>query len=386
MVELSSLKKYRMPGVWLSSSLIAILLLCSNMGFAQEMAPYCCAPPFVTTVVPPNILISLDNSGSMYERAYTTDTIYMTDTISYYGYFKPESNYVWASNHFESSPTGPWPGRILNWATHSRADIAKKVLTGGKGNILGIVARLISEGRNSWNVYYRRDASNYNRFYITHSANATYVTVYAYGSNPPINATMSNIKVTVDIPESEYRGVLDQIGDKDNDRHWDDDAPIFGLWHYNYDRGGYIRDYLGDPDIIDLRNHVNDMVCDTWTPLAENMFEILHFYSQADAYYYNGDYTENPGGLHDPYYDKYLHDMVPCRRSFVLMITDGESTMDYEIPDSDPDMPNCTGLQNYYDGINPLLPSSGTDYLDDVCLYGHMNDLRPDTCSGWGAR
>jgi len=28
----------------------------------------------------------------------------------------------------------------------------------------------------------------------------------------------------------------------------------------------------------------------------------------------------------------------------------------------------------------------GTDYLDDVCLYGHVNDLRPDTGTGWGNR
>jgi len=52
--------------------------------------------------------------------------------------------------------------------------------------------------------------------------------------------------------------------------------------------------------------------------------------------------------------------MVPCRRSFVLMITDGESTQDYEIPNTDGSMPNCVNLRNYYDGINPTLPSNGT--------------------------
>ncbi len=352
--------------------------------FAQEMAPYCCAPPFVTTVVPPNIMISLDNSGSMFNQAYSSNTIYMTDTTRYYGYFKPDSNYRWLNNRFVSDPNGPWPGRILNWATHSRADVAKKVLTGGKGNVLGNVARLLSEGRYSWYKYYRRDAYNYNRFYVYHSANATYVTVSKYGSNPPINATLSSVKVEVDIPEPEYRGVLDQIGDKDDNRHWDDDAPIFGLWHYNYNTGGHIRDYLGDPDIIDLRNHVNEMVCDTWTPLAENYFEILHYFSQSTPHYYNSDYTAIPGGLKDPWYDKKTLQMVPCRRSFVLLITDGESTQDQEIPNSCSHLPNCTNLQNYWDGINPTLPSNGTDYLDDVALYGHTNDLRPD--SGWGNR
>ncbi|MEO0184577.1 MAG: PilC/PilY family type IV pilus protein [candidate division WOR-3 bacterium] len=364
--------------------LTIIMILCAGALFAQEMAPYCCAPPFVTTVVPPNIMISLDNSGSMFDQAYSTNTIYMTDTIRYYGYFKPDSNYRWQVNRFVSDPTGPWPGKILNWATHSRADIAKKVLTGGKGNEVGGVARLLSEGRSSWTKYYRRDASNYNIFSISHQANATKLTVTIVGSNPPINATLNNVTVEVDIPQIEYRGVLDQIGDKDDNRHWDDDAPIFGLWHYNFDRGGHIRDYLGDPDIIDLRNHVNEMVCDTWTPLAENYFEILHYFSQASPYYYNSDYSRNPGGLHDPYYDKYTHQMVPCRRSFVLMITDGESTQDQEIPNADASMPHCTNLQNYWDGINPTLPSNGTDYLDDVALYGHVNDLRPDT--GWGNR
>lgn len=371
--------KSKIPKACMSSGVL-ILLFFVSFGFTVEMAPYCCAPPFVTTVVPPNILISLDNSGSMFDKAYAPDNVYMTDTITWYGYFKPESMYRWNSNRFVSDPAGIWPGNILNWATHSRADVAKKVLTGGKGNILGSVARLLSEGRGSWSDrYYRRDATNYNRFYISHSANATYLTVTAVGANPPINATMSGRKVTVDIPAEEYRGVLDQIGDKDNDDHWDDDAPIFGLWHYNYDRAGHIRDYLGDPDIIDLRNHINDLVCDTWTPLAENMFEILHYFSQADPYY-GPNYSENPGGLHDPYYDKHLHDMVVCRRSFVLMLTDGEATMDDQIPVNDGTMPNCTDLRTYYNG-------GGADQmLDDVCLYGHVNDLRPDTGSGWGAR
>lgn len=359
--------------------IILVAIILTGFAFAQDMAPYCCAPPFVTTVVPPNILISLDNSGSMFDRAYSGTSLNMTDTITWYGYFKPESMYVWSANHFESDPAGIWPGNILNWVCMSRADVAKKVLTGGKGNLVGGHARLQSEGRSSWTKRYHRDATNYNEFYVYHSANATYVEVTIVGANPPINATMDH-KVAVDIPAIEYRGVLDQIGDKDDDDHWDADAPIFGLWHYNHDRGGYIRDYLGDPDIIDLRNHINDVVCDTWTPLGENYFEILHYFSQADAYYFNGDYTENPGGLHDPWYDKHLHDMVECRRSFVLMITDGEATMDAEIPVNDPSMPNCTGLTTYWNG-------GGADrMLDDVCLYGHVNDMRPDSGSGWGAR
>ncbi|OPX18342.1 hypothetical protein BXT86_01685 [candidate division WOR-3 bacterium 4484_100] len=373
--------------------MIAMIIM-GGLLIGQDMAPYCCSPPFVTTVVAPNILISLDNSGSMFDRAYSSTTIYTTDTTSYYGYFKPESMYRWQNNRFVSDPNGPFPGRILNWACMSRCDVAKKVLTGGKGNINGNVARLVSEGRDAYwpsPLYYRRDYSNYNKIYVAHGGNdMTYIRIYKYGSNPPINAQLTSwTPVRVDIPEPEYRGVLDQIGDKDDDRHWDDDAPLFGLWHYNYSEGGYIRDYIGDPDIIDLRNHINDMKATTWTPLAENYFEILHYFSQAPPHYYNSDYTRNPGGLHDPYYDKYLHEMVPCRRSFVLMITDGESTQDRNIPNSDlGHLPYATNLRDYdNDGHDPgSYPSYGSDYLDDICLYGHVNDLRPDPGSGWGNR
>ncbi|GAG65260.1 unnamed protein product, partial [marine sediment metagenome] len=211
------------------------------------------------------------------------------------------------------------------------------------------------------------------------------VEITKMGLEPPIDATLSKVEAKVDIPEEEYGGVLDQIGDKDGDEHWDADAPLFGTWFFNQDRAGGIGDYLGDPDIVDLRQRIDNLVCGTWTPLAESYFEILHYFSQDDAYYDGGNYSENPGGVHDPYYDKHLHEMAWCRRSFVLLLTDGASTQDQEIPDIDISMPGCTGLQNYYDGINPTLPDNGTDYLDDVTLYGHINDLRPDA-GPWGGR
>ena len=137
---------YNNKGIMLSSVIVISLLTLVTTSQAQ-ITPYCCAPPFVTEVVAPNILLSLDNSGSMYDRAYDPLTTTMSDTTSYYGYFKPESSYEWNSNRFVSSPTGPYPGHILNWACMSRADIAKKVLTGGKANVLGTRARLVSEGR-----------------------------------------------------------------------------------------------------------------------------------------------------------------------------------------------------------------------------------------------
>jgi type IV pilus assembly protein PilY1 len=71
------------------------------------------------------------------------------------------------------------------------------------------------------------------------------------------------------------------------------------------------------------------------------------------------------------------------------MITDGESTQDRNIPNNDAThLPNATNLRDYDNDNNDpgSYPSSGSDYLDDICLYGHVNDLRPDTGTGWGNR
>ena len=108
-------------------------------------------PGGLQTNTPPNVLIILDNSGSMGCPAYFTkangtlidcngspstsssnhDDGYVTGN-SYYGYFDPQSQYSYASNKFTIDATGEWSGNFLNWLTMRRIDVAKKVLVGGK--------------------------------------------------------------------------------------------------------------------------------------------------------------------------------------------------------------------------------------------------------------
>jgi type IV pilus assembly protein PilY1 len=57
-------------------SYLAAALLASGIGLsfedarAQTMADYTAMPPFIATAVPPNVLLLLDNSGSMGNSAY----------------------------------------------------------------------------------------------------------------------------------------------------------------------------------------------------------------------------------------------------------------------------------------------------------------------------
>jgi len=144
-------------------------------------ASLCSEPPFISASVVPNVLMVIDNSASMYDLAYVGDnfaTSFCYDNSyespfdsynkvpgkTYYGYYEPESWYIYNTENpsFEktfSTPTGcsnteesnsdycikvseqednlvlssaAFRGNVLNWLTMSKLDIEKKVLTGGK--------------------------------------------------------------------------------------------------------------------------------------------------------------------------------------------------------------------------------------------------------------
>jgi type IV pilus assembly protein PilY1 len=120
---------------------------------ANSMTPYLSTPTFMTSAVPPNVLIIFDNSGSMNQLAYWQEGIKHDDTSgtsdvdivpttpydptrNYYGYFvagTPATRvfYSYSANKFHRDLSGAWEGNFLNWLTMRRADVARKVLVGG---------------------------------------------------------------------------------------------------------------------------------------------------------------------------------------------------------------------------------------------------------------
>ena len=120
---------------------------------AQTMDQYYAVPPFVSDQVAPNILLILDNSGSMAERSCDLSwcgtpvpaTIVRTfiATNTYSGYFDTLTCYTYdaINTRFEFAAIKPtiaavctgtqWDGNFLNWATFRRFDALKKSMTGG---------------------------------------------------------------------------------------------------------------------------------------------------------------------------------------------------------------------------------------------------------------
>ena len=138
------------------SALIAILTDPSPSP-AQTMDQYAAAPPFVSDQVAPNIILLLDNSGSMAERACdvtwcgvlsgggtTPVNQNFVATTTYGGFFDSLSCYTYdaTNTRFEFAAakatvnagcpaTTQWDGNLLNWATFLRMDALKKAMSGG---------------------------------------------------------------------------------------------------------------------------------------------------------------------------------------------------------------------------------------------------------------
>ena len=158
--------------------------------------------------------------------------------------------------------------------------------------------------------------------------------------------------------EGNISGVIQNIGDRAR----------FGLEFYNQDEGGEIVQSVGS-GLTDLITRIENRACKTETPLAESLYEGVRYFQQIDPYYAVGDFVTND--TNDPYYFKDIARFVECSGSFVLQITDGESTYDQNIPFE---------LQDYdMDGADgAVYPNNGSDYLDDVALWANTTDLRPD--------
>ncbi|MCW5206254.1 hypothetical protein VU08_04900 [Desulfobulbus sp. F5] len=101
-----------LTGVW--------LLLANVVGFASETTDVCRQgqgiPPFLTSGAKPNLLMVLDNSGSMLDSAYSEDGAFcFDDTYSsgkvYSGYFESDTWYKWTEGYppWQNSTTYPDP-------------------------------------------------------------------------------------------------------------------------------------------------------------------------------------------------------------------------------------------------------------------------------------
>ncbi len=181
----------------------------------------------------------------------------------------------------------------------------------------------------------------------------------------------------------------------------------FGLTYYNDSEGGRVNQNIGFKPFDTLITSVNNRVPGTWTPLAETLREAVSYFRQDSPRYDAADYTLplNTANFTNPttiYRDPYAYNFsavdsnasnlyVPCAKSFVLFLTDGESTQDGGIPGTGASAPcTATNLKGCSGDGNPnprfagtpigqTYSSNGTDYMIDVAYWARTNDMRPGT-------
>ena len=413
--------------VFLIILFVLLALSVSKGAAAAEMRNYCQVPPYVIQNIPPNILIIFDNSGSMFDFAYS-DVIYgggdcsgttqalscgmfnypgRADSHRYYGYFDPNKWYTFASSRFSPHDTrvaNSWSGDLLNWLTMRRVDVMRKIMTGGKpsgGVLTGETPDVISRG-----VYKRITAEEAARH--TPYSEPLYF-VFGAGSGQPTfvvrrtsfsGANIATLTVNVVVPLP-AEGVLQTvIGAR---------ARV-GLMFYNppskNNDGGHIPQGITNASLSATINQINNTTPSTNTPLGESLWSAVGYFAQKGSasmftvdgaalsgrgpLYNGGDFSINTNSDPMNFGTGGTPRYPVCQQNFVMLLTDGEPTQDGNIPEAllnyatnrsefDCIRTNCPERQ----GATFKFPSSTIDAtnpsgsgLEDVALYMHTNDLR----------
>lgn len=401
---------------------------------AQTMADYTSEPPFLTEAVAPNILLLMDNSGSMNWSAYHRSGEAYDPAKTYYGYFSSSSCYSYGSSKFTpgvaraaSAPTCsgsyPWDGNFLNYMTMARIEIVKWVMMGGKCAPRSIMGECYPGGKLSLDsdplfTGIVMDATGVTAVTGNRCINRDSTSLYIY-----TGTTCSGSKTTYSLDSeiaAEPMGVIQQVGDKAR----------FGLMEFATTTGGNGGKILAEVggNLTSMVNAIENTKASGGTPLAESLYEATRYFAQIKPAYAVSDYNYTTKDK-DPYYYKSpwasTPQFVKCCKSFVMVFTDGQPTYDTNIPSALQDYAHsaashaptgftghctsaagCTvdhassphsghggGLTNhnsqsdhhdncsaYYGGVsNDTCNSNGSHYLDDVAYFAHTTDLRQPT-------
>ncbi|HDM75673.1 MAG TPA: hypothetical protein ENG51_04290, partial [Deltaproteobacteria bacterium] len=394
--------------------LILILPLLLTPKAFSSMSSYCATPPFVSRTIAPNVMIVLDNSGSMFNFAYDyngsdVSTGFNPDT-SYYGYFDGNYWYKYESEKFvptasksdRGKNSNEWDGNFLNWLTMRRIDIARKALVGGKysgGYLIGEKADWYGRGyvkkvTNAGNYtsysgtryfYFDLGGAGTSRFKVCSNCSCSWSWWYdAYLCSCSGCSGYLNVKPQVD---SEPEGIVQRVGDEVRwglafyHVNW----PLSFPAYYDRTQGGYIQVNIAGSSVQAMINAINNKNPDSNTPLAETLWTVAGYFAQETSMlggpgprYQSGDYQINDNV--DPY--NYgtggSPQMAWCAKSFVIYITDGEPCGDDNLPNELKNYATNHGGYSYSGDLPPCDAGGNNPWIEDVALYVHTNDLRDD--------
>lgn len=367
----------------------------------------------------PVLFIDADSSGKKYYGYFNPDYFYEFSTgLNYFVPRFKKTGYDVNLNQWNAetlagapvaltdtdiapsaSPTpenGLWDGNWLNWCSMRRMDVLRKVLVGGlvkdlSGNVgeysPGLFARdgsgrqrNVGEWQNTWYATMNFNSSGTGPAVSPYDGNYTYEIT---GGRIRINSRSVPIDVlkTSTVDYSEFKdgnlvGIIQRVG---NTARWGN--IWFNINNSNTTNGGKVENVIGT-DINDLVHNLEIKPGTTNTPLAETFYVAMQYIRQqalAAPGYPSNSLDSNSLGVgtaKDPYWNQAAFDatgdgFVECAKTFVILLTDGQPTRDGMIPGTFQDYDN----DNH---SNDTCTDCGSNALDDLALWAHVNDLRSD--------
>ena len=285
--------------------------------------------------VPPNVLIILDNSGSMnneisgatYDPGFTYPLV--VSSLPNAVYYSTKQEWKFWKNHYNEVSCAQAQSALATDGNYRGKVVLSTSACGGKSN--------------------------------EELATGNYLN-YLNATGGPGNQPRFGLA----------KGIIHSyINTTDNVR--------FGLMIYNYQDGGRLLYPVSDTwetqHKTGIYNALAGLQADTWTPLAETLYEAgLYFQGKQSLFntQTNGQAVQYTSPVQ--YY---------CQKNYIILITDGEPTkdiMDLAVAKKDTILTTIGGNGDRDgDGKDPgNYDTQGSDYLDDVAMYLNEDiDLSP---------
>jgi type IV pilus assembly protein PilY1 len=334
------------------------------------------APLSVSSNALPNIMLLLDNSGSM------------NALIEEDGYPGPDNN-------VQQWEAVAWNGNNLYWDPIDKVRDYTRLTS-----IYGVSTGNVScSNNNGWRTFKRvgssvhycvrlplgqsDDGSNaigngslYANGYLTYLLN-TYVT----GGPQVIDLTAASFGLPKNYRMNVAKAVAKQLIEQTNQSGIQ--TARIGLSSFRSNSEGAVINAECGTANADLYSAIDNLSASTATPLGEALYEITRYYRGMSSYYGSGNYTSPL--------------QYRCQKNFAIVITDGFPTLDNNFPNNDPHDPDHSlpdwddlhpntnasdypDFPEFSDGFDPTSTSGSLEgtslYLDDIAKFANDIDFK----------
>uniref|UniRef100_A0A831UAH5 Pilus assembly protein PilY n=1 Tax=Geobacter metallireducens TaxID=28232 RepID=A0A831UAH5_GEOME len=290
---------------------LAVILCVAGVLAAAAFAAISQYPLFLTGSAQPNVMILLDNSGSMNTIMEHRD---YDPAVSYTGSFKGAEYY---QNRIDYSRRGD--------TYYLESSESHDTVNGNGSNQFTVNGRTITLPfpyvGTRWN-------GNYLNWLFFHATEAQYGTL----------ATDASIRVTrIQTARSVISDVVKNVS-----------GVRFGLFKLNTSQGGRKVKDCGELTPATVDAAVDGINAETWTPLGEALSEIWQYFRGGDSLYNDSVTYVSP-----------IEEW--CQKNYVIMVTDGEPTYD-----------GC--YRGPFAGYGCIDGEDAATHLADVAEYMNNND------------